>query len=113
MLALYRSDRQGDALAVAAALRRTLADELGLDPSAAVLELERRILVQDPTLAAPPVEPATAIPPAPALRSEAPRSADVPPRTGVPQHAYVRRAVTSLVGRDEQIAAASTAFQDA
>jgi len=50
MLALYRSGRQADALAAFQDARRVLVDELGIDPSANLAELERRILQQDPTL---------------------------------------------------------------
>ena len=51
MLALYRSGRQADALAAFRAARATLVDELGLEPSAELQELERAILRQDPALA--------------------------------------------------------------
>src|SRR3954452_2639170 len=50
MLALYRSGRQADALAAAARVRAVLSEELGLDPSAEVRELETAILKQDPSL---------------------------------------------------------------
>jgi DNA-binding SARP family transcriptional activator len=50
MLARYRTGRQADALREFASLRRRLADELGIDPSAALAELERRMLDQDPSL---------------------------------------------------------------
>jgi len=53
MLALYRSGRQADALAAYQRLRRTLDDELGLDPSAEVRTLEQGILRQDAKLNAP------------------------------------------------------------
>jgi DNA-binding SARP family transcriptional activator len=53
MLALYRCNRQADALAVYHRLRRTLAQELGIDPSPALQELETAILRQDQALAAP------------------------------------------------------------
>ena len=53
MLALYRSGRQTDALACHQTGRRTLVDELGLEPGPALQELERQILVQDPGLDAP------------------------------------------------------------
>ena len=53
MLALYRCGRQAEALEVYRAARLALADELGLDPSPELQELERRILRQDPELAAP------------------------------------------------------------
>ncbi|MFJ4832385.1 BTAD domain-containing putative transcriptional regulator [Streptomyces sp. NPDC088747] len=63
MLALYRSGRQAEALAVYADTRRLLADELGVDPRAGLKELQQRILQADPGLAepsAPAAEPATA-----------------------------------------------------
>jgi hypothetical protein len=51
MLALYRSGRPAEALAVYQDFRTRLADELGLDPSPALQDLERRILRHDPALA--------------------------------------------------------------
>jgi DNA-binding SARP family transcriptional activator/pimeloyl-ACP methyl ester carboxylesterase len=50
MVALYRSGRQADALSVYHQYRDDLASELGLEPSARMRELERRILRQDPGL---------------------------------------------------------------
>jgi len=50
MTALYRSGRQADALAEYRAFRSELADELGIDPCPALVDLERRILDQDPDL---------------------------------------------------------------
>src|SRR3954453_1966625 len=47
MLGLYRVGRQAEAIAAAAQLRRTLADELGIAPSPEVRDLEVRILRQD------------------------------------------------------------------
>ncbi|WP_181774995.1 BTAD domain-containing putative transcriptional regulator [Amycolatopsis pittospori] len=49
-LALYRSGRQGDALTVLRTARQALADELGIDPGAALRELEADILAQSPRL---------------------------------------------------------------
>ncbi|MGW7425410.1 BTAD domain-containing putative transcriptional regulator [Streptomyces sp. NPDC054813] len=49
-LALYRTGRQGDALAVLRRARATLADQLGLDPGPALRRLEAGILAQDPAL---------------------------------------------------------------
>jgi DNA-binding SARP family transcriptional activator len=65
ILALYRSDRQADALAAYHRLRDTLRDELGIDPGPAVRALETAILRQDPALRspAPPRPPAPAGPP--------------------------------------------------
>ena len=53
MLALYRSDRQAEALHVYQEGRLALAQEVGLEPSQGLQRLERRILEQDPVLAAP------------------------------------------------------------
>jgi predicted ATPase/DNA-binding SARP family transcriptional activator len=50
MLALYRSGRQADALAVYQRARKTLVDELGIEPSEALRKLERAILAHDPSL---------------------------------------------------------------
>jgi DNA-binding SARP family transcriptional activator len=52
ILALYRGGRQAEALEVYRETRRLLADELGLEPSPELRELERAILRQDPALAA-------------------------------------------------------------
>lgn len=53
MLALYRSGRQADALTAYQRLRHTLGEELGIDPSPALRDLEGAILRQDPTLDPP------------------------------------------------------------
>ena len=52
MLALYRADRPADAEAVFQDARRSLADQLGLDPSADLVRLHERIVRQDPSLGA-------------------------------------------------------------
>ena len=51
MIALYRSGRQAEALAAYRDARRILADELGLEPSDELQQLERAILTQDQALA--------------------------------------------------------------
>ncbi|MFY7568086.1 BTAD domain-containing putative transcriptional regulator [Streptomyces sp. WI04-05B] len=80
MLALYRSGRQAEALAVYADTRRLLADELGVDPRPGLKELQQRILQADPGLAEPsaPLAPE----PAPALVRPAQLPATVPDFTG-------------------------------
>lgn len=67
MLALYRSGRQADALAVYQDGRRALVDGLGLEPGRALQDLERAILNQDPSLDLAVRPGATAL-----LRVEAP-----------------------------------------
>jgi DNA-binding SARP family transcriptional activator len=85
VLALYRAGRQQEALGAYRAARAAL-DELGIQPSVELRELERAVLRQDPELAAPerPEELETRLPGAP----------------------------TSLVGRQLEIAAVSALFRD-
>ncbi|MEU8963968.1 BTAD domain-containing putative transcriptional regulator [Streptomyces sp. NPDC048491] len=52
IVALYRCRRQGEALQAYERLRRTLADELGVDPTPPLQALHRRILTADPALMA-------------------------------------------------------------
>jgi len=51
MLALYRCDRQADALQAYQDARRALVEELGIEPGQRLRELERAILAQDQALA--------------------------------------------------------------
>jgi DNA-binding SARP family transcriptional activator/DNA-binding beta-propeller fold protein YncE len=71
MLSLYRCGRQAEALEAYRDARRALVDELGLEPSEALQELERQILSHDPALEGPvrverkplPTEAPSAAPP--------------------------------------------------
>jgi DNA-binding SARP family transcriptional activator/pimeloyl-ACP methyl ester carboxylesterase len=93
MLALYRADRQAEALAAYQEARRVLSEELGIDPSPALRDLERRVLQQDPALA-----------PAPAA---APRDAPAPPPVATPLGPIVGRESERAVLRDQLEAAAA------
>ncbi len=55
MLALYRAGRQSEALALGQGLRARLVDELGIDPSPSIDEMELKILNHDRSLD-PPAE---------------------------------------------------------
>lgn len=60
MLALYRSGRQAEALRIAQQFRATLRDDLGLEPSADLRDLESAILEERADLAwVPPAVPVT------------------------------------------------------
>ncbi|MEA2386130.1 MAG: hypothetical protein QOJ22_304, partial [Thermoleophilaceae bacterium] len=50
MLALYRCGRQAESLAAYRAARRTLVEEIGIEPGSELRDLERRVLAQDPAL---------------------------------------------------------------
>ncbi|HET9738585.1 MAG TPA: BTAD domain-containing putative transcriptional regulator, partial [Solirubrobacteraceae bacterium] len=102
MLALYRCGRQAEALEVYRAARLALADELGLDPTPELQELERRILRQDPALAAP-VPPVPDTPPAQTERQLVSVLVAVPPAEEDPERLRQRL--------DEVLAAARGTLQ--
>ena len=83
MLALYRSGRQAEALESYGAFRRMLSDDLGIDPSPALRELERQILQQAPSLELD--QPAFVTAPTP------PRSASAPPVGRERERAHLSR----------------------
>jgi DNA-binding SARP family transcriptional activator/predicted ATPase len=96
MVALYRSGRQAEALQAFQAARRTLSEELGIDPSPWLRRLEADILRQAPALDwMPPTGHAGRPPAVEAAEPPAPgpaRAPPFPPGEG------------GLVGRDEQLA---------
>src|SRR5438128_785200 len=77
MLALYRSGRQTEALDVYRETRGLLADQLGLEPSETLRELERRMLAHDPELE-------VKLPDAVAPAQPAPRPQEQPIRARMP-----------------------------
>ncbi|MGQ0464328.1 MAG: BTAD domain-containing putative transcriptional regulator [Sporichthyaceae bacterium] len=77
MTALYRAGRQAEALHAYRDLRATLDEELGLEPSVRLRDLEGAILRQDLAVPDPPasVAPRSAPPPTPRPRAEVPHAA--------------------------------------
>ena len=105
MLALYRSDRQADALDAYQAARHALIDELGIEPSESLQRLQQAILRHDPALELPTGTVAVkGAAPAPAPAADAavatPRARPRPRRRALPRR---RVAVAALA-----VAAAAT-----
>jgi DNA-binding SARP family transcriptional activator len=108
MLALYRSGRQADALAVYRQGQRLLQEELGLEPGVDLRRLERAILAHDPSLESPVVagtkRPSVAQRRRASSRTEAPVPPDSvavidPQRFRVVGHVRVgRRPVAVVIG---------------
>ena len=78
VLALYRSGRQADALRAYDAARKTLSEELGLDPGSDLQALERAVLDHDPGLdwVAPERGSTTEVPPPPPAATPTPANVD-------------------------------------
>jgi len=89
MVALYRSERQSDALQAFRSIRRALIDELGVEPGPRLARLHERILRSDPALVWQERKPAVGRPPVSWL----------PPAAG------------DLVGRDRMLASAARMIQ--
>ncbi|MEU8522651.1 BTAD domain-containing putative transcriptional regulator [Streptomyces sp. NBC_01216] len=102
MLALYRSGRQAEALAVYADTRRLLADELGVDPCAELSRLQQRILRADAELDRPAEEAAPSA--APSARP-AQLPATVPDFTG--RASFVRELGDLLAAAEGSVMAVS------
>ncbi|MGW8361726.1 BTAD domain-containing putative transcriptional regulator [Streptomyces wedmorensis] len=102
MLALYRSGRQAEALAVYADTRRLLADELGVDPTPELSRLQQRILQADAELARPVEEPAPAAAP---VARPAQLPATVPDFTG--RASFVRELGARLATAEGHVMAVS------
>ncbi|MEV8568313.1 BTAD domain-containing putative transcriptional regulator [Streptomyces sp. NPDC051322] len=102
MLALYRSGRQAEALAVYADTHRLLADELGVDPRPELSLLQQRILQADAELARP-AEPAA--PAASTALRPAQLPATVPDFTG--RAAFVRELGDRLAAAETSVMAVS------
>jgi DNA-binding SARP family transcriptional activator len=95
MLALYRCGRQAEALAVYQDARRTLVDELGIEPGRGLRDMERAILSHDPALEPPAAHPRPPAPPA-------------APTDGIPA-----LEVGPFVGREPELARLRAALDEA
>jgi predicted ATPase/DNA-binding SARP family transcriptional activator len=104
MVALYRTGRQSDALRAYQQARRTLGDELGVEPGPELRRLEAAVLVHDASLASPTpgsVEAATSPVPPVGTGETAAHARDAPRsrRAG-----GIRRPRTACLGREVELA---------
>ena len=96
MTALAATGRRAEALDEYRRLRRTLADELGIDPGTELVRVQRQVLAADPALGPPAVPSAIS----PAISPDGERS---PP--GLPVPRQLPPAVDPFVGRHTELAA--------
>ncbi|MFD6193066.1 BTAD domain-containing putative transcriptional regulator [Streptomyces sp. NPDC060275] len=98
MVALYRAGRQSDAVQAYHRVRRTLVDELGVEPDASLKRILARLLASDPALAWRPSgsEPKT---PAPAAGAAAPA-----PPAGPRPPLWLPPPLADFTGRADELA---------
>lgn len=108
MLAQYRVGRRADALRAYQALRTRLAEEVGVDPSPELRELEARILSDDPGIAAP----STTITSIDTRRGLAVRGYELRAELGRSGIGTVHRAYQPAVGREVAITAIPSELAD-
>jgi DNA-binding SARP family transcriptional activator len=102
--ALYRADRQADALAEYRTVKAYLRGELGVDPSQMLQSLELRILRGEEPAAASPRSPTSPAPPVP-LASHPPTSTGGPAGPGQPVACLLPPDLPYFTGRDRQVEA--------
>ncbi|MFB6822728.1 BTAD domain-containing putative transcriptional regulator [Streptomyces virginiae] len=101
-LALWAAGRQADALATLRRARTVLADEVGLDPGAALVDLERAVLAQDGRVLREVTRPPGTVAPAPPEQPPPtePATAGAEPFAGPEPFAGAE----PFVGREEELA---------
>ncbi|MEU5403437.1 BTAD domain-containing putative transcriptional regulator [Streptomyces sp. NPDC005963] len=108
MVALYRTGRGSDALRVYGRLRRSLVEELGVEPGPVLARLHERVLRRDPSLDwRAPVATTTATAPSPPTRpniGDAPPAPVAPPTASAPTPPALPAAAPGFVGRHEELA---------
>ncbi|MFD7504498.1 BTAD domain-containing putative transcriptional regulator [Streptomyces sp. NPDC059850] len=106
MTALYRGERQAEALELYEVTRHRLADDLGVDPGPELRGVHQRILSEDPSLAAPGVVPEVPIEAgAPGPPADSAPADSAPADSASPQvPAGLPHVVGGFRGRDEELA---------